>query len=123
MSERRYGAFAIFTADRALLTFVDAADVNQLAARLGNWADEKTIVLPGDLPGGEKVTAEELPEELEIELRHAGLLRWNSPAAILAASHPQLSERFPKRRIFTLTVYENAQQAAEALTAFAARAD
>ena len=112
MSEPRERAFAIFTADRDLLTFIDAADVNQLAARLGNWVDEKAIVLPGDLPGGEKVTAEELPEELEAELRRAGLLRWNSAAAILAASHPQLSEWFPERRIFTLTVYENARQAA-----------
>lgn len=112
MNEPRERAFAIFTADRDLLTFVEAADVNQLAARFAAWVGERTVVLPGDLPDGEKVTAEELPEELEMELRRAGLLRWNSAAAILAASHPQLSEWFPERRIFTLTVYEEARQAA-----------
>ncbi len=117
MTEPRYGAFAIFTADRNLLTFIDAADVNQLAARLANWVDEKAIVLPGEFLGGEKVVAEELPDELEDELRNAGLLRWNSPAAIAAVTNPQLSEWFPERRIFTLTVYDNAKQAAEALLA------
>ncbi len=109
-------AFAIFTTeDRDLLTFIDAADVDQLARRLARWAGENEIALPGDLPGGEKVIAEELPDELEDELRTAGLLRWNSPAAIIAASHPQLSEWFPERRIYTLTVYRNAKQAAAAL--------
>ncbi len=110
-------AFAIFTEDRDLLTFIDAADVDQLARRLGLWAGENEIALPGDLPGGEKVVAEELPDELEEELRNAGLLRWNSPAAIAAVTNPQLSEWFPERRIFTLTVYDNAKQAAEALLA------
>jgi len=111
-------AFAIFTTeDRYLLTFIDAADVDQLAARLARWAGENEIALPGDLPGGEKVIAEELPDELEDELRTAGLLRWNSPTAIAAVTNPQLSEWFPERRIYTLTVYRNAKQAAEALIA------
>ena len=111
----KYRPYAILDETRTwFFGIVHAADDELgLAGRVGARLD--VVVLEGDVPGGETLFAEEIPDWMAEEIEALRRAHPNSSMGLFAVSSPLLDEELPGRRKLRLSAFETAEQAAEAL--------
>lgn len=90
---------AILTRDRDFLMLainIRKGDVDRIARKIDSWArsdgsETDGMTLPGHLPGGEWLVAEELPDWLEKLLAEKGALEEEGVLAELVVTNPRLA--------------------------------